>query len=261
MTTIYDIALILTHDQFHIFLFIFGVFAIDRNKFLQVVAICMFASFINLKLKEYFAIPMHSSLGRDWYAYPSGHTNWNIVLWGAVFILFRRWQILLFPITVFPFFFLGMRHYNYHTTIDIAAGAAEAVIILIVFYYSLKFFKKDYSKFIALITVISAILLSFVDPKFQRSWTYMHLGSMIAIYVLYKIRIQNIKSTLMEKTMNTAIACLVFLGAFNLKDLDLYDHWLLVTATSTIVTYFMIAATPIVTHRLLSSVKQIHRAP
>lgn len=262
MVYIYDIALFLANDPFHILLFIVGIFAIDRSKFLQIISICLLASIVNSYLKTYFGFPLHPSLGRTGFSYPSGHTNFNVVLWGAILLSFRKKWLLLPILVLLPFVFLGMNHYNYHTYIDIFGGICEGFIFLIIFYYSLKLNKTRYSRFLIASTVTACAFLYMIPTEFQKTWMYMHVGAMFSIIMLWNFRIQRLKLTALEKVIDCSIALIVFYSAYSLRHLNLYNHWFMIITTSAIVCYFMIAATPIVTHRLLSAfLKQTHRAP
>lgn len=261
MILILDTALFFANHTFHILYFIVGLLAIDRNKFIHILCVTMFASVLNVLLKQYFAIPLHPSIGKIGFSYPSGHTNFNVVLWGATFLVFRKWQILLFPAIIFPLSYMGMLHYNYHSEIDIAAGIAEGLIILIGFYYSLKFFDKNYQNFLLILYLTTWGLIYFISITNLKSWIFMHMGAFSAGLLICLFNIRPIQQSLYQKIACIILAIPLFSYVEGLRKSGILLNWTLITLVSTVFCLFIIVITPIITRHLFSCVSRIRQDP
>ena len=112
------------------------IFSKNPKMFLRAASILCFTIIFNAFLKSLWQIPLPISLNPfGWYAFPSGHTNATIVLFGWLAIEYRKpW---LWPILILMFCGVGygLVAAGYHDLDAVLAAAAFAIIQLIIFYY------------------------------------------------------------------------------------------------------------------------------
>jgi undecaprenyl-diphosphatase len=137
---------------------ILGYLWLDRDIFLHALGLLQTSMLCNVALKYGFHVPLPSHLHKIGFAFPSGHMQSAIVLYGWLFqslhnlILKVLFVILLIGIA------LGLVHFAYHTYYDVFAGCLFGLLILLGYAY----LKKKYNNKICLIVILSVDLLLFV---------------------------------------------------------------------------------------------------
>lgn len=99
--------------------------------FYSLTIILTTSSLINAVLKAFFKVPLMPHLGPG-YAFPSGHAQFGMVLWGWLclhHLLKKQTAFIIFIIAGFSMFYQ-----NYHTPIEIIAGYITGLLILILFH-------------------------------------------------------------------------------------------------------------------------------
>ncbi|MDQ5883757.1 MAG: hypothetical protein QG556_94 [Pseudomonadota bacterium] len=89
------------------------------------------SALLNAVLKAFFKAPLMPHLGPG-YAFPSGHAQLGMVLWGWLCIhhlLKKQTAFIIFIIAGFSMFYQ-----NYHTPIEIIAGYITGLLVLILFH-------------------------------------------------------------------------------------------------------------------------------
>lgn len=134
----YKTALFFCNTEFLMAFIIFGLFFWNREAFLNTILISILTIFIGQYLKSVWQIPLNPELGKEGWAFPSGHTILNIVFWPILCIQLRSSMLIAFAVIVVPLSFLGMVHFRYHTWQDIMGGVIFGLPIIIVGYLWLR---------------------------------------------------------------------------------------------------------------------------
>jgi membrane-associated phospholipid phosphatase len=129
----YGFILFFSDLRFILPLLLIGIFCINTDKFLHVIMLLMLSSILNCYLKSVWQIPLNPELLKQGWAYPSGHTTNNIVLWGSLYVLFRKKTILLIAMLFLPLEFLAMIRFRFHDPIDIWGGICLGMSVVLTF--------------------------------------------------------------------------------------------------------------------------------
>ena len=130
-------------------------FFVDKKTATDTLYLATLSLLVNFSLKIFFKAPLlagvHSASG---FAFPSGHTQTAVVLYGYLWIYHRK---LFLPfILILPLIGWAMVHMGYHTYFDVMGGFIAAFILLFA-----------YTKFIA-----TRVWLKFVLPIVLLGWIY-----------------------------------------------------------------------------------------
>ena len=130
---------------------------------------------------------MDPSLNKVGWAFPSGHTQLNIVFWGSVLWQIRNIALLGFLVMLLPSSYFAMVDAKYHTWHDIGGGIVAGFAVLAVFalWYSYgKRYIKSFSIFIFIACSMIIALLPEQNHKFFWLWFYLGCLTPIIISVL-----------------------------------------------------------------------------
>lgn len=126
----------------HRFLFpilmVLGLFTKKRHDILRLVPLVAISLFLNFALKQYFQKPLPDWMNTTNFAFPSGHTQSALVLWGWFYLHAKHWPRLR---ALVPVILVGigwqMIHRGFHDIIDVSGGALVGGVILTTYYYAL----------------------------------------------------------------------------------------------------------------------------
>lgn len=173
-TDIFFHTVLFFNEQTFIFIFLItGYFLYDRKVFSYVIILTLFTSIVNSYLKSIWQIPLNPASPYVW-AYPSGHTQIHIVMWLSLILLTRKFKLLLMLIPFFITCYFGMTHFKYHTWADILGGICAGLLIVVPFFYWLRYFKDKLLELALLCIMVSALILMILLPevphKFVSDW-------------------------------------------------------------------------------------------
>lgn len=134
----YRVALFFCNTEFMMAFIILGLFFINREAFLNTTFLAIMTIFFGQYLKSIWQIPLNPELGKEGWAFPSGHTILNVVFWPLLCIQLRSSMLTAFMVIILPLSFLGMVHFRYHTWQDIMGGIIFGLPIVLVSYVWLR---------------------------------------------------------------------------------------------------------------------------
>lgn len=158
----FKLSLFFQNGYFIIPFMIWGLFYYDRKAFMTTSMFCLSASLINFYLKTYFQVPLNfEAVGHTGWAFPSGHTTLNSVLWFSLIILLRKRWTMYCAAAILPTGFAAMMYFQYHTFTDIVGGLVLALTCVVPLYIWNRYhFKKLYLLGFALVAISCGFLLA-----------------------------------------------------------------------------------------------------
>lgn len=138
--------LFFAQENIVIVLLCIGFFGYDKKKITRTLFILLFSMIVNAFLKSLWKIPLPPEVGTG-YAFPSGHMQNSMVLWGWLSLEIKRKAFFAFSISLLCGIAFGLIQLGYHSLIDILGALASALILLIFYSFLLKLplFKKRLS--------------------------------------------------------------------------------------------------------------------
>jgi len=118
----------LMHDPLFLGYSLLLFFFIDKKKWNRVVAIFFLGCTTNVILKCVFKIPLPENVVHNWYAFPSGHMQFQTIYLGALALeLSKGWSLIasFLLISGWSMWFMG-----YHILFDLAGGFIVGACIL-----------------------------------------------------------------------------------------------------------------------------------
>jgi membrane-associated phospholipid phosphatase len=177
--------IVLFFNNFHFWgpFLVLGVSYIDRRAFSGVCLVVFVSSFINMYLKSLWQIPLDPILGKDGWAFPSGHAQFNFVLWTTLAWQMRKKWVYCCGIAVNVLGSFAMVHFHYHNWIDIAAGMGFGALVTVSFaawYYFTEHANKNFE--FGVLGICACIILYLMMPPVaqQKKWLFMYFGVHLA---------------------------------------------------------------------------------
>lgn len=182
ITIFFKVCLFFANGYFIVPFLIWGFFYYDRKVFVTTAMFCLCSSVVNFYLKTVFKVPLDiEAVGHAGWAFPSGHTTLNCVLWFSLMLQLRKRWTYYCGIAINTGAIFGMLYFKYHTIVDILGGAALAVLFMIPLYIWIRFnFKKVYFLGLALFFVsFSVLYLIPAEDIFER--LYANIGVLLGL--------------------------------------------------------------------------------
>lgn len=160
-----------SHDNILIPLIILGYIWLDRDIYFHAVCLLLTSMLFNLALQSTFKIPLAFSVGKQGFAFPSGHMQSAVVFYGWLFQSTNR-LIIKSSITILLIGIgLSLLYFGYHNSFDIL-GAIFFGLLLIWAYNQLLISIQQtlLPVVILLFNTLLVLYISFAHGMNQYSW-------------------------------------------------------------------------------------------
>ena len=154
-----------SQDTIIIPLIIIGYIWIDRKVFFHGVCLLLTSMLLNLALKITFQIPLAPSLGKEGFAFPSGHMQSSIVLYGWLLKSINRLSIQVLIIILLIGISIGLVHLGYHNYFDIFGAVFVGILLIFTYNWCLKTFKE--SSLSVIILLFSTLLMAYIGLLYE----------------------------------------------------------------------------------------------
>lgn len=170
--------------QFHtiVIILLIGIYFVDRKVFLKVMAYMLGSTVINVILKNLFKVPLKSHIGKDWYAFPSGHAQSSATFYGTIMNKLRNPLITMCCCIVIAGICWALVVHNYHDWIDVIAAVGVSALVIILFNWVDRVILKDNFMLFVLILTIFSITISHAIPAVG-SHTWLSQGALIGLTI------------------------------------------------------------------------------
>ncbi|NRB10609.1 MAG: phosphatase PAP2 family protein [Rickettsiaceae bacterium] len=203
-----------SHDVIIIPLLILGYIWLNPKIFFHAICLILLSMITNFVLKQIFQIPLpEGHINQETYAFPSGHMQSAIVLYGWLVIKYRNIIFQFALCGLLTAIAMSLVHFNYHNYTDIV-GAVFFAVLLISIYQILLLKKAKILKWLTLIfgtILILYISIIYVIPKHLYMAYYVLVGIVLseALFDNSQIIIENnFKDKICIKLLAT-IFCLI----------------------------------------------------
>tara|TARA_B100000965_G_C19592544_1_gene758594 strand:- start:152 stop:1048 length:897 start_codon:yes stop_codon:yes gene_type:complete len=135
MDTFWRLVLIIAHEPFIIVFLTFGYLCLDRKIFGKTLCLLLISLAVNPLLKNLFQVPLHPSLGRPGFGFPSGHMQSAVVLWGWLAWEYKKPWIYAGVTALLACIGYATVRAQYHYPADIIGAVGFGLILLVLFHY------------------------------------------------------------------------------------------------------------------------------
>ena len=149
-----------SHEIIIIPLLIVGYIWINREIFFHGICIVLLSMIFNASLKATFQIPLNPSIGKAGFAFPSGHMQTSVSLYGFLYtftpsILLKTFLIVLLALIGASLIYLG-----YHNIMDVFGAVFFASVLI----YLYKYLSKSVTErnLFLVMSVFASTLLAYI---------------------------------------------------------------------------------------------------
>ena len=136
---------------------ILGYIWLDKRVFYQAICLLLISVIFNFALKSSFQIPLSPALGKDGFAFPSGHMQSSFVLYGWLIFNTRNILYRALMLVVLIGIAITMVNAGYHNYYDEVGAVFFGSALMIAYYFLLQ--NKRINVSAALMIVATAMLL------------------------------------------------------------------------------------------------------
>ncbi len=210
LENIFRFFLAFSNETIIIPLIIIGYIWLDHDIFYHAICLLLTSILLNVALKSTFKIPLSPTLGKEGFAFPSGHMQSAVVLYGWLFKSTNRLIIKISIIAILVGIWLGLLYFGYHNSFDILGAIFFGLLFILSYSRLLISFKPSTLSVTTLFfSTILVIYISVFSNMKEHSWMayYALIGIIMSEWQIKKeiILLNNI-----NKLLATVFFCLTF---------------------------------------------------
>jgi membrane-associated phospholipid phosphatase len=178
-----SLGLLLMKPEILFFFLLLGYLFIDGKIFKRTIILLLFAAVFNAFLKSLWNVPLNPALGLEGWAYPSGHTQFSVVMWLSLLLQLRKKWVSMAKWLILPLGLIYMVDEGYHDWPDVFGGICSAIIIVGVFGIWFAGDRKDEFLYSVTLTFSSCLMYLCLSLNSAQNygWVTECLGLMFAI--------------------------------------------------------------------------------
>ena len=167
------------------FLFLFlilGYLFIDQKIFRRTIILLLFTSVLGAVLKCIWKVPLAPQLAKNWWAYPSGHTQFSVVMWLTLLYQLPRKWLLIKKWVVLPAGLYFMVDAGYHDWPEVFGGICSGIIISCCYiFWLLQENKNELAYRVSMFSIAAGMyaILTLTYNSVDFSWMAKIIGLMI----------------------------------------------------------------------------------
>ncbi|WP_156812357.1 phosphatase PAP2 family protein [Legionella tunisiensis] len=146
-------------------LIILGFIWLDRTVFYHAACLVLLSIVMNVALKVTFQIPLPPALGKDWFAFPSGHMQLSTVLYAWLAYKVEKPVFRLATVTLLVGIGASLIHFDYHNLFDVLAGSFFALLLIVAYYLPSKKWPQSMP---LVIVLIGSLLVFYINWRYTR---------------------------------------------------------------------------------------------
>ena len=191
--------LVLMSPALGIFAMILCYTMVDQKNFGSILIYSLFSTFINAFLKDIWRVPLKPGVGNQyWYSYPSGHTQFAIVLCCCLAIATRSWKLLVILLLLIIAFCVSIVDHGFHDWDDVLGAIVPGLAMSVVFLalsYSSWYQSGKFYYFGAIMMAIEFVILCNLQQLSCNSayckfvWLWISWGFSLGLLVSWMIAI------------------------------------------------------------------------
>ena len=206
--------LFLTCEQFIIPIIMLGYIWIDRDKFFHATCLILMSMIFNTTLKVIFQIPLNPLLGKDGFAFPSGHMQSATTFFAWLAYRINSFAMRISIIAILTGIGISLVYFKYHNYYDVLVAVFFA-FLLIIAYNQINKAQLTKNKTSWIIVCISTILVAYIWFKTKQIeshiWMsyYSLIGFILSERIFYRV---NVFASFSQKTARTIICFFLVFG-------------------------------------------------
>ena len=126
--------LFFSNAEFLVPFIIVGYLWLGRNIFFHATCLLLISILLNIALKHSFQIPLAPELGKEGYAFPSGHMQATAAFYGWLWFKSNRVVVRIVLSAVLVGIGFGLVQLGYHNYQDVAGALFFAALLGVVYY-------------------------------------------------------------------------------------------------------------------------------
>ena len=200
-----------SHDTIIIPLIIIGYIWIDKKVFFHGICLLLTSMLLNLALKITFQVPLAPSLGKEGFAFPSGHMQSSIVLYGWLLKSINKLIIKVLIAILLIGISWGLVHLGYHNYFDVLAAVFFGLLLIFIYSWFLKNFKE--SILFLILLLFSTLLMAYIGLLYEiKEYSWLAYYSLIG-FIFSEYCFRNKKATISNnvKVIATIFCACIFL--------------------------------------------------
>jgi hypothetical protein len=146
-----------------------GLIFFERRFYVHATYLVLLSILINVALKVTFQIPLPPSLGKQWFAFPSGHMQMAVVFYG--WFMANCSNRILKALLLLLMMGIGwsLIHFSYHTLYDVLGGVFFAWTILVLYQF-ISARLSNYFNWLLILLVLIIAYIEFSYGEVPHSW-------------------------------------------------------------------------------------------
>jgi len=199
-----------SHEIIIIPLVIIGYIWLDRKVFFHGICLLLTSMLLNLALKSSFRIPLSPALGKEGFAFPSGHMQSSLVFYGWLFKSTNQFLIKIGITVLLIGIGVGLLYFGYHGYLDIFGALFFGLLLIGTYHGCLKYCRPALLPIlIFLFSTVFMIYISWVYEVKEYSWmAYYALIGIVSSDYCFRNKIPAINNVFKMKA--TVFCLLVF---------------------------------------------------
>ncbi len=238
INNISNLFLTFSQDTLIIPLIILGYIWLDKKIFFNAICLILISIHFNSTLKCTFQVPLSPTLHKEGFAFPSGHMQSSVVLYGFLFTEIRSFLVKSIIIALLFGIGFSLVYFGFHNYFDILGAIFFGVLLIFSYKFLLKI-NNDKIIYPLILCFVSFLMLyiAFVYKIKENLWMsyYALIGVMLSEYYF-----KNKKTILDKKNKITATFFCFLMMLIIRKTLTFNDLPFFVTQTQWILIGFCI---------------------
>lgn len=116
-----------------------GLF-INNKLFYNLICLILLNIIVNVALKVIFQVPLNPALHKVGYAFPSGHMQLAVVLYGWILLHYQSLMLRIVSLIILVGISFSLIHYGYHDLRDVLGATLTGIILISLYRYYLQGF-------------------------------------------------------------------------------------------------------------------------
>jgi hypothetical protein len=216
ITVIAKIFLGFTHEIVILPLIILGYIWLNQKNFYNAICLLLISMLFNYALKVTFKIPLAPTLGKTGFAFPSGHMQSAVVLYGWLITKIKQPIVKILIILLLIGVGLSLVYFGYHNYLDILGAIFFGILLIFIYNILLNNINKYLYYLILSFSSILMLYIAIIHNIAPHLW--MAYYGLIGLIITEKFFISH---KIIKKNINNKILAtiLCFVSIFIIKAL------------------------------------------
>lgn len=158
-----------------------GYHCLNVKVFRRALIIVAFTLILARYMKSLWQVPLPPGLGKQGWAFPSGHMFNAVMLWGWMMICYRRPLFWVCGVIYLIGVGVGLVHYGYHYPMDVWGSVGFGLLALIFFkyYFHYKYIRDSEALGSLIMTAVGVVLIALIPRGFSMPTPLLGLGALL----------------------------------------------------------------------------------